>query len=131
MVASSATTLAVLLDVFVGVFPRVANSFQAWSSIRAAAARRRRRGRHPRRWSKRLLLRLANAGLWAAGATALYDAGVAWVGRANQKLEPAYATPPASPLVSGSPQSLLPFGDLGLQGRRFVSDVLTPSSSRR
>jgi len=76
--------------------------------------------------SKRVLARLVNAGLWAVGATAAYSAGVAYVGRANQKLEPAYATPPASPLVSGSPDSLLPFADLGQQGRRFVTDVVTP-----
>jgi uncharacterized membrane protein len=76
--------------------------------------------------SKRLLARLVNAGLWAAGATALYDAGVAYVGRANDKVEPAYATPPATPLVSGSDESLLPFADLGQQGRRYVTDVLTP-----
>jgi uncharacterized membrane protein len=76
--------------------------------------------------SKRVLARLANAGLWAAGATALYNAGVAYVGRANEKVEPAYATPPASPLVSGSADSLLPFADLGQQGRRFVTDVVTP-----
>jgi uncharacterized membrane protein len=76
--------------------------------------------------SKRLLARLANAGLWTAGATALYNAGVAYVGRANEKVEPAYATPPPSPLVSGSPESLLPFADLGQQGRRFVTDVVTP-----
>jgi uncharacterized membrane protein len=76
--------------------------------------------------SKVVLARLANAGLWAAGATALYDAGVAYVGRANQRVDPGYATAPASPLVSGSPQSLLGFAELGQQGRRFVTDVLTP-----
>jgi uncharacterized membrane protein len=75
---------------------------------------------------KRLLARLLNAGLWAAGATAAYNAGVAYVGRANEKVEPGYATPPASPLVSGSPESLLPFADLGQQGRRYVTDVVTP-----
>jgi len=51
--------------------------------------------------SKRALARLVNAGLWAGGAAATYSAGVAYVGRANQRLEPAYAVPPASPLVSG------------------------------
>jgi uncharacterized membrane protein len=76
--------------------------------------------------SKVLLARLVNAGLWAAGATALYNAGVAYIGRANEKVEPAYATPPATPLVSGSPASLLPFADLGQQGRRYVTDVVTP-----
>jgi uncharacterized membrane protein len=76
--------------------------------------------------SKRMLARLVNAGLWAAGASAAYSAGVAYVGRANQKLEGGYGTPPTSPLVSGSPDSLLPYADLGQQGRRFVTDVVTP-----
>jgi Alpha/beta-hydrolase family/Alpha/beta-hydrolase family N-terminus len=76
--------------------------------------------------SKRVLARLVNAGLWAGAAAAAYSAGVAYVGRANQRLEPAYSTPPASPLVSGSPESLLPFTDLGQQGRRYVTDVVTP-----
>jgi uncharacterized membrane protein len=76
--------------------------------------------------SKRLLARLVNAGMWAGAATAAYNAGVAYVGRANEKVEPAYATPPASPLVSGSPESPLPFADLGQQGRRYVTDVVTP-----
>jgi uncharacterized membrane protein len=76
--------------------------------------------------SKRVLARLVNAGLWAAGAGAAYSAGVAYVGRANQKLERGYGAPPTSPLVSGSPDSLLPYADLGQQGRRFVTDVVTP-----
>jgi hypothetical protein len=76
--------------------------------------------------SKRVLARLVNAGLWAGGAAATYSAGVAYVGRANQRLEPGYSTPPTSPLVSGSPDSLLPFADLGQQGRRYVTDVVTP-----
>jgi uncharacterized membrane protein len=76
--------------------------------------------------SKRSLARLVNAGLWAGGAAATYSAGVAYVGRANQRLEPGYATPPTSPLVSGSPDSLVPFDDLGQQGRRYVTDVVTP-----
>jgi uncharacterized membrane protein len=76
--------------------------------------------------SKRVLARLVNAGLWAGGAAATYSAGVAYVGRANQRLEPGYATPPTSPLVSGSPDSLVPFEDLGQQGRRYVTDVVTP-----
>jgi uncharacterized membrane protein len=76
--------------------------------------------------SKRVLARLVNAGLWAGVAMAVYNAGVAYVGRANQKVEPGYATPPASPLLSGGSESLLPFTDLGQQGRRFVTDVVTP-----
>jgi uncharacterized membrane protein len=76
--------------------------------------------------SKRVLARVVNAGLWAAGTAAAYSAGVAYVGRANQKLEGGYGTPPTSPLVSGSPDSLLPYADLGQQGRRYVTDVVTP-----
>jgi uncharacterized membrane protein len=76
--------------------------------------------------SKRALARLVNAGLWAGAAAATYSAGVAYVGRANQRLEPGYSTPPSSPLVSGSDDSLLPFSDLGQQGRRYVTDVVTP-----
>src|SRR5829696_6652244 len=76
--------------------------------------------------SRRVLARVANAGVWAGAATGAYNAGVAYVGRANEKVEPGYATPPASPLVSGSAESLLPFADLGQQGRRYVSDVVTP-----
>ena len=64
--------------------------------------------------------------MWAGAATATYNAGVAYVGRANEKVEPGYATAPASPLVSGSAESLLPFADLGQQGRRYVTDVVTP-----
>jgi uncharacterized membrane protein len=75
--------------------------------------------------SKRVLARLVNAGLWAGAAMAVYNAGVAYVGRANQKVEPGYATAPASRLLSGCPESLLPFADLGQQGRRFVTDVVT------
>ena len=80
---------------------------------------------------KRVLARLANIGVWAAGATAAYNAGVSYIGRANEKVEPAYATPPATPLVSGSDDSLLPFADLGQQGRRYVTDVLTPELIER
>jgi hypothetical protein len=76
--------------------------------------------------SKRALARLGNAGLWAGASAATYSASVAYIGRANQRLEPGYATPPTSPLVSGSPDSLLPFDDLGQQGRRYVTDVVTP-----
>ena len=76
--------------------------------------------------SKQLLARLVNTGAWAAVATAAYLAGVAYVGRTNQRLEPGYAEPPDSPLVSGSSASLLPFSDLGQEGRRFVTDVVTP-----
>jgi uncharacterized membrane protein len=45
--------------------------------------------------------------------------------QANEKLEAGYAIPPTAPLVSGSSASLIPYSDLGQQGRRFVTDVVT------
>lgn len=77
-------------------------------------------------WTKEVLGRAANAGSWAFGLSTLYNAGVATIGRANEKIEPGYSKPPVTPLVSGSSESLLPFEDLGQQGRRYVTDVVTP-----
>lgn len=76
--------------------------------------------------TKNALGRVTNAALWAGAATWAYNAGVGYIGRANERVEPGYATPPASTFVSGSPDSLSPFEDLGQQGRRFVTDVMTP-----
>jgi len=76
--------------------------------------------------TKSVLARATNAGLWAGGVTALYWAGISYIGRSNEKVDPGYDTPPDSPLVSGSPESLAPFDELGQQGRRFVLDTLTP-----
>ncbi|MEA2022821.1 MAG: alpha/beta-hydrolase family protein [Actinomycetota bacterium] len=73
--------------------------------------------------TKRVIGGLANAVIWAGGAVTLYNVGVGYIGRSNEKVEPAYAMPPLSPLVSGSKESTSPFEDLGLQGRRFVTDV--------
>jgi uncharacterized membrane protein len=67
-----------------------------------------------------------NAGFWAGGAVALYNAGVSRIARSNEKIEPGYDTPPTSQHVSGGPNSESPFEELGLQGRRFVTDVITP-----
>ncbi|MFZ4517096.1 MAG: alpha/beta-hydrolase family protein [Microthrixaceae bacterium] len=77
--------------------------------------------------TKDLLARGVNAGLWSAGTVGLYWAGVSYIGRANEKVDPGYDTPPTSPLVSGSPESLAPFDELGQQGRRYVLDALEPS----
>ncbi len=77
-------------------------------------------------FTKNVLARVANAGLWATGASTLYNAGVGYIGKANEKIDPGYALPPQSPFVSGSPDSILPFEQLGQQGRRYVSDVATP-----
>jgi uncharacterized membrane protein len=73
-----------------------------------------------------VLARTVNNAVWAAGLTGLYWAGISKVGQANEKIDPGYAQPPASPLVSGSADSLCPFEELGQQGRRYVTDVLTP-----
>jgi uncharacterized membrane protein len=73
-----------------------------------------------------VIARVVNAAGWCAGAMLAYHAGIAYIGRANEKVEPAYAVPPISPLRSGSPPSKAPFGELGLQGRRYVTDVVTP-----
>ncbi|MEZ5176552.1 MAG: alpha/beta-hydrolase family protein [Acidimicrobiia bacterium] len=75
---------------------------------------------------RRRLAGVANAAMWAAGLAFLYNSGVGYIGRANEKIEPGYAQIPPSPFVSGSSASLSPFIDLGQQGRRFVTDVLTP-----
>ena len=40
-------------------------------------------------------------------------------------VEPAYETPPSSPYVSGSPESLVSFESLSREGRRFTNMVLT------
>jgi uncharacterized membrane protein len=78
------------------------------------------------RWGRTSLARAANVGLWAAAATGAYNAAIASIGRANEKVEPAYSTAPESPLVSGSSESLSNFAELGQQGRRYVTDVVTP-----
>jgi len=75
---------------------------------------------------KRVIGGVANAAIWATGASILYNAGIGYIGRSNEKVEPAYSMPPVSPLVSGSAESTSPFEHLGLQGRRFVTDVVSP-----
>jgi hypothetical protein len=76
--------------------------------------------------AKNAVGRAGNAALWAAGATWLYNAGVGYVGPANERVEPGDAAPPTSKLVSSSPESRSPFEDLGQQGHRYVTDVVTP-----
>lgn len=76
--------------------------------------------------TKTLLARGVNNAVWAAGLTGLYWAGISYVGKSNEKIDPGYAEPPTSECVSGSAESLCSFEDLGQQGRRFVTDVITP-----
>ena len=73
-----------------------------------------------------VIARAASLTGWAAAASLLYHAGISYIGRDNEKTEPAYAEPPVSPLRSGSPPSKAPFGQLGREGRRYVTDVVTP-----
>jgi uncharacterized membrane protein len=76
-------------------------------------------------WSKNLLGRAANVGIWATASSAAFNGFIGYVGRANERVEPGYATPPESRLVSGGPGSVAPFDELGLQGRRFVSHAIS------
>ena len=75
---------------------------------------------------RRTIGRTVNGAMWAGGAAALYSAGVGYIARANERIEPAYSEVPTSEFVSGGPRSISPFDELGLQGRRFVTDVTTP-----
>ncbi len=77
-------------------------------------------------WSKNVMGRVINAGIWGGAAVAAYNAGVGKLTKSNDKVEPGYATPPTAPEVSGSPDSVSTFEELGLQGRRYVIDVPTP-----
>jgi hypothetical protein len=54
---------------------------------------------------KRVLARLVNAGVWAAGGVAAYNAGIAYVGRANEKVEPTSASRAAASSPTWSPPS--------------------------
>lgn len=74
--------------------------------------------------TRNVLGRALNAAVWSGAVTGLYWAGISYVGRANEKVDPGYSTAPTNPLVSGSPQSLASFEELGQQGRRFVLDAL-------
>lgn len=74
----------------------------------------------------RIIGRGLNLGLWSAGVVGVYRAVVARMSQTNARVEPSYSTPPSSPYVSGGPNSNSPFRQMGLQGRRFVSEVVTP-----
>jgi uncharacterized membrane protein len=76
--------------------------------------------------TKRLIARGVNAAVWTGALSGLYQAGIGYIGRGNERVEGGYSVAPISPFMSGSPESISPFADLGQQGRRFVTDVLTP-----
>ncbi|MFV1970831.1 MAG: alpha/beta-hydrolase family protein [Acidimicrobiia bacterium] len=76
--------------------------------------------------TKRLLARAVNIAVWSGAISSLYNGGIGYIGRGNERVEGGYSVAPTNRLLSGSPESIAPFADLGQQGRRFVTDVLTP-----
>ena len=56
---------------------------------------------------------------------------LAKIAASNSRTEIRYAEPPSVPTVSGGPQSAVAFGDLGLQGRRFVIEASKGCPDRR
>jgi uncharacterized membrane protein len=70
--------------------------------------------------------RAANTAVWTVGGIGLYYTVVSLIARKNEEIEPAYSQPPDNAYASGGPNSISPFDELGLQGRRFVTDVVTP-----
>lgn len=75
---------------------------------------------------RRIIGRMLNTGLWSGGAVASYLALVDRLSRDNSRVEPGFSMPPSNQYVSGGPNSLSPFEELGLQGRRFVTDSMAP-----
>ncbi len=75
---------------------------------------------------RRQIGRTTNLALWGLGGAALYNGVVGYIARSNEKIEPAYSEVPTSEFVSGGPKSISPFQELGLQGRRYVTDAVTP-----
>lgn len=65
-------------------------------------------------------LTILGGGLYAG-----YEYAVRRVEQGGAAVEPAYEKPPTSSLVSGGPESLVPFDTLSREGRRFVNMVLT------
>lgn len=72
--------------------------------------------------------RSLNAGIWTAGAVAAYRGVVGRLSKHNAKMETNFSNPPSNEYVSGGPNSISPFSELGLQGRRFVTEVVTPDA---
>jgi uncharacterized membrane protein len=79
----------------------------------------------------RVVGRVMNAALWTSGAVALYGAVVSRLSGLNSKIEKNFSVPPSNEYVSGGPNSISPFEELGLQGRRFVTEVVPPDEIDR
>lgn len=75
---------------------------------------------------QRTIGRALNTAMWSAGAISLYGALVSRLSQNNSKMEPAFSEPPDNDYVSGGPSSISPYRELGLQGRRYVNEVVTP-----
>ena len=75
----------------------------------------------------RMIGRALNMALWGAGVATLYAAVVTRLSQHNAKVETNFSTPPSNEYVSGGPNSISPFEQLGLQGRRFVTEVVPPA----
>lgn len=75
---------------------------------------------------RQMIGRAINIGLWGTGAAAVYVYVVSRLARLNHKVETNFSVPPSNQHVSGGPNSISPFEELGLQGRRFVTDVVAP-----
>ncbi len=67
-----------------------------------------------------------NVVMWGSGAITGYLALVSKLASLNGKVEDAFSSPPESDFVSGGPNSNSPFNELGLQGRRYVSEIVDP-----
>ncbi|MGH8870418.1 MAG: alpha/beta-hydrolase family protein [Acidimicrobiia bacterium] len=70
--------------------------------------------------------RSLNLALWGAGAAVAYRGLVSRMARTNSRIDPAYSSPPSNAHVSGGPNSISPYEQMGIQGRRYVSEVVTP-----
>lgn len=64
-------------------------------------------------------------GVLGSGLAAGYEYAVRRVEQGGAAVEPAYEVPPQSTMVSGGPQSMVPFDTLSREGRRFVNMVLS------
>jgi uncharacterized membrane protein len=67
-----------------------------------------------------------NLAMWGSGMASLYLTLVSRLAKLNGNIEERFSEPPTSEFVSGGPGSISPFKELGLQGRRYVSEVVTP-----
>jgi uncharacterized membrane protein len=70
----------------------------------------------------------AGAALAAVGGTIAARRVLSQLGASGRELDTAFATPPADPLVSGGPGSLVSVDELGREGARFVGTVTSPQS---